>query len=416
MKKYLLISLFLAFGIVGTASAASTLWEHFKGRLPSIDERSIVAVEAGIVQKRSEYRGTAEQNTALLHYFEKGAADTAGSSFSPGVQILPIDSSRATTSTFVVGAANPIISLADGDVYINGNVVLAASTTVAKTVGVATSTPSETFSVHGGALIAGTTTVKALNATSSLAVGGTTGSNFIVQSTGNVGIGTTNPLVELHMVESGNSAIRFRFDSTATDWELNYNSQLAGGIGFRDITNGRNVLFMTNGGNVGAGTTSPTSLLSVHGESLLAGTTTTGALRATSTVIFDNLPTNSGVINQVCIDTKGSLSQEANCTLSSMRYKHDIFDQESALSTVMALRPRRFKYNNDDTGQERFGFIAEEVDQVDKRFVNYNKEGLPNSVRYEEMVSLLVKFGQEQQEKIEQLEARIKTLESGRNY
>lgn len=172
-------------------------------------------------------------------------------------------------------------------------------------------------------------------------------------------------------------------------------------------------MIIENDGNIGIGTTTPsTNLFAVHGSSLLAGTTTVQALVASSTVIFNTLPSGSGVLNMVCIGGKNELVQEANCTISSERYKHDIFDQESALSTIMALRPRRFKYNNFEENTERFGFIAEEVEKIDKRFVNYDKEGLPKSLRYEEMVSVLVKAIQEQQKEIQQLQNRVRILEN----
>lgn len=381
--------------------------------------------------------------------------------------------------------------------------------------GVGTATPSQLLSVQGDALIAGTTTVKSLLATSTIIIpnvspyvpliigtsNGLLGVNATSKGIIDIGQSSDNSGMTLHAHGSGNvpvvnsfhsngtneaptatlegddlfflgargytgtsygsaSRVAFLFEAgqnwggadqatklsiSTTEYDSGtridrFNIDKFGNVGFgatttpwgqvaieqTAATTSGNVFivadngttsphFLINGsGQTGIGTTTSTKqkqILSVHGSSLLAGSTTVQALTATGTVIFSNIPSATAVINQVCIDTNGSLSQEANCTLSSMRYKEDIFDQGNALSTVMALRPRRFKYKNDDTHSERLGFIAEEVEQVDKRFVNYNKEGLPNSVRYEEMVSLLTKAMQEQQNKIEELEARIKVLE-----
>ncbi|MEK7082206.1 MAG: NYN domain-containing protein, partial [Patescibacteria group bacterium] len=60
-------------------------------------------------------------------------------------------------------------------------------------VGIGTTTPAALLSVQGNALISGTSTMGNLVATSTLMIGGTTGSSLIVLQSGNIGIGTTSP-------------------------------------------------------------------------------------------------------------------------------------------------------------------------------------------------------------------------------
>ena len=148
-------------------------------------------------------------------------------------------------------------------------------------------------------------------------------------------------------------------------------------------------------GNIGIASTTPWKKFSVVG---------TGA--------WNGLTNAPATASSICIDaTTNELYDNAasSCVVSARRYKHDIIDQENAMSTIVSLRPRLYKSNSDNT--EHYGFIAEEVEEVDKRFVDYNKDGTTQSVRYQEMVSLLVKGMQEQQKEIEILKARLDILE-----
>ncbi|MDA2921406.1 hypothetical protein MYX76_18260, partial [Desulfobacterota bacterium AH_259_B03_O07] len=144
------------------------------------------------------------------------------------------------------------------------------------------------------------TTVKALVATSTLFVGGTTGSKFIVNGDGNVGIGTKNPSSILHL--SGSNARIFLQDANqAADnekwlWGISGTSFLgqavndlesAGTTWINVDRTGTTIdrVYFPNG-NLGIGTTSPASLLSVQGNALISGTTTVEGLIATSSAFL----------------------------------------------------------------------------------------------------------------------------------
>lgn len=94
---------------------------------------------------------------------------------------------------------------------------------------------------------------------------------------------------------------------------------------------------------------------------------------------------------------------------SSARYKDNIRDSVYGLSHVMQMRSTQFEYK--DTGRSDVGLIAEELDPIIPELVGKNKDGQPDSVSYDRMVSVLVKAIQEQQTLITTLTTRITALE-----
>jgi hypothetical protein len=98
---------------------------------------------------------------------------------------------------------------------------------------------------------------------------------------------------------------------------------------------------------------------------------------------------------------------------SSIRYKKDIVNYNKGLDIVNQLRPVYYKGISEVDGDKQFvGLIAEEIHDLGlTEFVNYNEEGLPNSLSYPNMVALAFKAIQEQQTQIEILKTKIEILE-----
>jgi hypothetical protein len=99
----------------------------------------------------------------------------------------------------------------------------------------------------------------------------------------------------------------------------------------------------------------------------------------------------------------GSLARST----SSLKYKTDVLNYCKGLSEVMQLRPVSYKGKND--GDKVFaGLIAEEVHELGlTEFVQYAQDGTPDALAYQNMVALLTKAIQEQQQQIEQLKAKL---------
>ena len=106
-------------------------------------------------------------------------------------------------------------------------------------------------------------------------------------------------------------------------------------------------------------------------------------------------------------------------SLSDQRFKENIKDLEDGLDSVMALKPRQFDWKEGkgkDIKGDR-GFIAQEFETV---FPDMIEEWLDPAPKNEEpykainanLIPILVKSIQEQQTIINDLKARIETLEA----
>jgi hypothetical protein len=235
-----------------------------------------------------------------------------------------------------------------------------------------------------------------------------------IDSSGNVGIGTTTttngnltvqkasattdaPVFTLWNSNgsAGNTCGYLRFFSNATvraelSSVIDAGSPFAGNFIFKT---GEGTLTermrIDSSGNVGIGTTSPATRLHVDG-----------------TIRYTNRPA-AGTITAIGYDTNGDLKNSS----SSLRYKYDIENYNKGLEEVMQLRPVSFKFNGEE--RQNIGYIAEEIDALGLTEVMlYNDENQPDGVLYANMVALLTKAIQEQQTIINDLTARIETLET----
>ncbi len=202
--------------------------------------------------------------------------------------------------------------------------------------------------------------------------------SLYVDSTGRIGIGTSNPATLLDLVNGNTPTVRLNQDSSsgwlAQAWDLGGNEA---GFFVRDATNGSkipfriatnaptNTLTVANNGRVGIGTLNPTEELHVMGDAIISG----------------------------------------NLELGSSRFiKNDIKDLgiSQAMHAFQALEPVMFKYNSSPEKQS-IGFIAEDVPDL---VATENR----NSLRPMDIVAVLTKVVQEQQKTIENLSKKIDSL------
>ncbi len=200
----------------------------------------------------------------------------------------------------------------------------------------------------------------------------------IDSDTGNVGIGTTTPAAKLAI----NGGLHVGGDSDPGD-----NNLLVDGTGrFTGIINAdATATAITSDGDIyTTGTVDD-----IEGYKLHFRFPTTGG----SPLCFSSSTGPSGA----------ATSSILKCTPSSIKYKENIEDLDLGLEEVMRLRPISFDYKKKyilPTETRTMGFLAEDIEKITPLLVRYDEENQPENVRYREMVVLLTKAIQEQQEEI----------------
>jgi hypothetical protein len=168
---------------------------------------------------------------------------------------------------------------------------------------------------------------------------------------------------------------------------------VTGGVDrIRFAANG-DITMATTTGNVGIATTSPPKPLSVHGESLLMGSSTMAAITmGSSTMLLPNLAALEVTSDFVCrVAANGKLVfQTANCTASAARLKHNIRPLDLDSSKIKDLVAKSWEFNsNDKTGH---GFVADDVVKVYPEIVTYNEKGEIQNYDQNVLITLLVDY------------------------
>ena len=99
---------------------------------------------------------------------------------------------------------------------------------------------------------------------------------------------------------------------------------------------------------------------------------------------------------------------------SSRRFKEEIKPMESVSESILALKPVTFRYKRgiDPEGIPQFGLVAEEVEAVNPDLVVRDKEGKPQTVRYEAINAMLLNEFLKEHRKLQEQAATISQLRS----
>lgn len=103
-----------------------------------------------------------------------------------------------------------------------------------------------------------------------------------------------------------------------------------------------------------------------------------------------------------------SSSDQLGIAVSSARFKENIQDMGSVSSNILKLRPVIFNYKVGEDHSQQTGLIAEEVAEIMPALVVYDKDSLPQSIKYHDLPALLLNELQKALKRIEVLEAKIK--------
>ena len=186
-----------------------------------------------------------------------------------------------------------------------------------------------------------------------------------IDSSGNVGIGTSSPQNQLHI--NGTSTGYARFQSSNRTFTI---GSLASAYGFviNDVDAAAERMRIDASGNVGIGITTPNTRLVVYANTTTA-TQRIFNVNAVNTyqMSFHNSVGECGTI------TTGSNSVGYNSN-SDYRLKENIAPMTGALAKVSALKPVTYKWKSD--GSDGQGFIAHELQEVCPEAVTGEKDAV----------------------------------------
>jgi hypothetical protein len=266
-----------------------------------------------------------------------------------------------------------------------------------------------------------------------------------IDTSQNVGIGTTT------MNGKFNSTPKSTFSATGTTWAeaaLSGQGAFGGGLSMIDGSAGYILSVQDSGATftIRQGTVGSTATERMRIDSngnVLVGTTDLAATSGVGVKIYNSSYTDTGVSVVAAATANTSTAYRLYSTgagayrfyvgyagtiyatsttitgISDQRFKENIRDLDDGLETIMSLKPRKFDWKEGkgkDIKGDR-GFIAQEFEQVFPDMVEEWADPAPEGEEpYKavnaNLIPTLVKAIQEQQTIINDLKARIETLEA----
>jgi hypothetical protein len=234
-----------------------------------------------------------------------------------------------------------------------------------------------------------TTGTASLKCRNDFRLNNSTGELARIDSSGNVGIGTTSPSRKLHLVGSnamiliegsGGNGRQYSLASSDDTTGAAVDGGNAGTFAIYDDTANASRLVINSSGNVGIGTTSPTNLLQIHGSApvfairdtasysaysnggkiYFQGTDSDGAVKTFAGVLGVSQSSNNGrlilqtrtggtLYDRLTIDAAGSVGIGTDSTHTAAKGVH-IKTNDSGVTSASVHRDELFIEGNDHTG------------------------------------------------------------------
>ena len=253
-----------------------------------------------------------------------------------------------------------------------------------------------------------------------------------IDSSGNVGIGTSSPASKLHIFDGGssvNNQITFGNPSAVHNAIIHHTS--AGSeflnIECKGTTSGfGNIVFKTGS------TPDERMRIGSSGDFLVGKTSATqssAGFQISGSNYHNVTSTNSGTGSSTFMVHDGSgLNFYVNFTgqvfyrvglsnLSDQRLKENVVILDKGLDDILKIKPRRFDWIEGEGEKNQIGFIAQEIEEagLEELVSHYKGASLDDAkgVNQVGLIPILVKGMQEQQNLIENLQQQINEVKNG---
>jgi hypothetical protein len=177
---------------------------------------------------------------------------------------------------------------------------------------------------------------------------------------------------------------------------------------FNNIGNNNTALGNIAGSNLTTGNNNIDIGYNVGGVAGESNTIRIGNSDVTTTFITGISGATASGGAQVFVNSTGKLGTST----SSARFKEDIKPMGKASEAILALKPVSFRYKKeiDAQGIPQFGLVAEEVEKVNPDLIIRDREGKPQTVRYEQVNAMLLNEFLKAHRKMEEQQKQIDAL------
>ena len=369
-----------------------------------------------------DFDSTAANNTDIQSV--DIAENCAPSGINNAIRELMADIKDVSAGTVALESPSADSMTVTGDLTVDTNTLKVDSTN--NRVGVGTTSSTRTFATKSSSVTianfestsgtAGLISFSDSNTTDDVHVrAGAVGDNLVLQaggsermridSSGNVGIGTTSPSQKLDIATSSGAAYITQTNGTATT----FLGPDAANTGLFGTSTNHATRFMTNN--------TERMRINPSGNAISIGKTTFGTAGQGYTVYGNTAPqcyfnkSQSGAVNGVLFYHSDSYVGGLNynntntslATSSDERLKDNIENSDDAGAKIDAMQVRQFDWKSTGEHQE-YGFVAQELESVFAHAVHTDKEGDYKSVDYACLVPMLVKEIQSLRQRITDLE------------